>query len=117
MNNYGNRLSGKPFRTRVRKSMPPLTQDRPISGLPRNIYSPDFLSTRRSDLLNHLDVQDPIELPVFENDPPHAGPSILSHTKPSRPAALLRSSRALRRRTTPLRRSYYQSDTDDEEST
>ncbi|KAH0578098.1 hypothetical protein H2248_005528 [Termitomyces sp. 'cryptogamus'] len=60
LNNYGNSLPGKPFRTQVRKSNPPRTQDRPISGLPRNVYSLDFLSTRRSDLLNHLDVQDPI---------------------------------------------------------
>lgn len=50
----------------MRKSNPPLTQDRPISKLPQNLYSHDFLSTRRSDQLNHLDTQEPIDLPVFE---------------------------------------------------
>lgn len=34
--------------------------------LPRNLYSTEFLSTRRPDQLNYLEIQDAIELPEFE---------------------------------------------------
>ncbi|KAG6887666.1 hypothetical protein C0992_011287, partial [Termitomyces sp. T32_za158] len=65
-NNYGNRQAGKAFRTRICLARPPVTQECPIAGLPHNFYDSDFLNTRRQDQLDHLDVQEVIELPKFE---------------------------------------------------
>ncbi|KAG6884014.1 hypothetical protein C0993_002077 [Termitomyces sp. T159_Od127] len=97
--NNHNRRVGKAFRTRIRLARPPVTQERPIAGLPRNLYDSNFLDTRRQDQLNHLDVQEAIELPEFEEQ--QLQPGYSRRTMPAQ------SRHASSRHTTPTRHVYF----------
>ncbi|KAG5350081.1 hypothetical protein C0989_000285 [Termitomyces sp. Mn162] len=63
-NNYGNNRSGKPFRTRRRVRNPPESHSKPVSGLPKNFYEPQWLCTQPHRA--QLNIQDPIALPEFD---------------------------------------------------
>ncbi|KNZ79437.1 hypothetical protein J132_09972 [Termitomyces sp. J132] len=95
-NNYGNNRSGKPFRTRRRVRNPPESHSKPVSGLPKNFYEPQWLCTQPHRA--QLNIQDPIALPEFDTmdeSDLHQQAMSLRRATPSlsRPSHMMASSR------------------------